>query len=834
MTRQRYFSVCCQFLAVILFSGLLFGQSRIEILNDPLNLEIGETAQLEAIYVNEDGETEQANIRWQVKPNTLGRISKIGLFTAGQSGTGWIYAKKQNLTDSVEVTVEGPEEGIESLDIINGPINLEMGETAQLEVLYVNEEGETEQANIRWQVKPGSLGNIDSSALFTTGRPGTGWIYATTNKLKDSVEVTVEGPEEGLEHIKIINGPITLDVYETVQLEALYFNEEGDVEEAEFHWHVNPGSLGNFDTSAVFTAKRPGTGWIYARTYNLEDSVEVTVVDPDPDDIYPCIEIENGDSDLLIGDTVQMTAVYYNYIGDVEDVHIRWFVVPGYMGDFDENGVFTAEYAGRGKIIAKHRSGVKDSVHVNIEGDEEDVDDPKDLPRLEIVTEDIEVAEGDSVQLVAVFVDSNDTEVDTTILWSVDPTYLGHFQNPENSLFFADQEGRGRIIAQVGDFIDETNVHVKPVDADDDDGNRLIISPSDTTVEIGSQIQFTVKFRVKGKVYRDTTAEWSIESNSIGTISQDGLLDVQNPGVALIWARLDTFESTVRVTAFDPSAGDGVQNQIQISRVMPDGHVLPPKIVLEGQDYDIGGLPYPLSILNGGFLYFPPGCLHEDITIHILLPNTAETDSEFVSFEDSSFVGVRFLVMVGDSVAEPYYFDTPLTVAIPFKEDFMDSLGITPADLGLFFMDDDGGYDGVGIENIIVDSVTNKIYADVIHFSTLVIRDRQNTPTGINPDSEVDIQAEHFILSQNYPNPFNPVTSIQYSIPDALKVRLRVFDTLGREVVTLINKNQTAGVHTVMWNSKDRNGQSVSSGIYLYRLEINGQTKLTRRMLLLK
>ncbi len=83
-------------------------------------------------------------------------------------------------------------------------------------------------------------------------------------------------------------------------------------------------------------------------------------------------------------------------------------------------------------------------------------------------------------------------------------------------------------------------------------------------------------------------------------------------------------------------------------------------------------------------------------------------------------------------------------------------------------------------------------------------------------------------LSQNYPNPFNPSTQIEFNLQQAGLVRLTVYDLLGREVKTLVNRGLSAGTHTFTF---DANG--LSSGVYFYRLDASGQT-LTRKMTLLK
>ncbi len=83
-------------------------------------------------------------------------------------------------------------------------------------------------------------------------------------------------------------------------------------------------------------------------------------------------------------------------------------------------------------------------------------------------------------------------------------------------------------------------------------------------------------------------------------------------------------------------------------------------------------------------------------------------------------------------------------------------------------------------------------------------------------------------LEQNYPNPFNPSTTIRYEMSIQGHVLLRVYDELGQEVVTLVNENQSAGIHNVTW---DASGQS--SGIYFCRLT-SGESTRTSKMAVLK
>lgn len=74
-------------------------------------------------------------------------------------------------------------------------------------------------------------------------------------------------------------------------------------------------------------------------------------------------------------------------------------------------------------------------------------------------------------------------------------------------------------------------------------------------------------------------------------------------------------------------------------------------------------------------------------------------------------------------------------------------------------------------------------------------------------------------LGQNYPNPFNPTTTIRYALPGAVWVTLRVYDVMGREVITLVDERFAPGTYEVSWDGRTALGKAASSGVYLYRIE---------------
>lgn len=87
-------------------------------------------------------------------------------------------------------------------------------------------------------------------------------------------------------------------------------------------------------------------------------------------------------------------------------------------------------------------------------------------------------------------------------------------------------------------------------------------------------------------------------------------------------------------------------------------------------------------------------------------------------------------------------------------------------------------------------------------------------------------------LGSNFPNPFNPSTTIQYGLKEASSVRINVYNSRGQLVRTLINESKAAGTYRVVWDGKDSNNRSVSSGIYYFRMEAQDYVKTNKGLLI--
>ena len=77
---------------------------------------------------------------------------------------------------------------------------------------------------------------------------------------------------------------------------------------------------------------------------------------------------------------------------------------------------------------------------------------------------------------------------------------------------------------------------------------------------------------------------------------------------------------------------------------------------------------------------------------------------------------------------------------------------------------------------------------------------------------------DHFELYQNYPNPFNPSTTISYLLPADTRITLKIYNSIGQEVITLVNGQRSAGYNQEVWNASN-----VATGMYIYQLTMNDQ-----------
>ncbi len=153
------------------------------------------------------------------------------------------------------------------------------------------------------------------------------------------------------------------------------------------------------------------------------------------------------------------------------------------------------------------------------------------------------------------------------------------------------------------------------------------------------------------------------------------------------------------------------------------------------------------------------------------------------------------------------YFDNQMLTNSPLERDFAGAN--TAGSFGLYSFQQSATGLAAYFDNILVTQL-----------AATSVEDNEKVPT-------------EFSLLQNYPNPFNPETQISYKLSNGGFTSLSVYDLLGREIKTLVSKEQSAGSYTVSWNGKNEFGNSVPSGVYMYSLK-TGNFYESRKMILMK
>jgi hypothetical protein len=106
--------------------------------------------------------------------------------------------------------------------------------------------------------------------------------------------------------------------------------------------------------------------------------------------------------------------------------------------------------------------------------------------------------------------------------------------------------------------------------------------------------------------------------------------------------------------------------------------------------------------------------------------------------------------------------------------------------------------------------------------------------TYVPSSTEDELPLPEITLS-NYPNPFNPETTISFSVTQNSDfVTIDIFNIKGQKINSLVNEQLLKGEHSITWNGEDELSKTVSSGVYLYKLKVNGKIEAVKKCMLLK
>lgn len=244
------------------------------------------------------------------------------------------------------------------------------------------------------------------------------------------------------------------------------------------------------------------------------------------------------------------------------------------------------------------------------------------------------------------------------------------------------------------------------------------------------------------------------------------------------------------------------------------------------------------TAIRGGAIYVSLISSHSElIMVNSILYNNQPQEIYFHSFNFNDIINITNSIIEGG--------ESSIVMnngMVNWLEGNLDSDPIFENPLDDFHLQETSPAIGAGIDSIEID--------DILYFSPDIDIEGipRPAPIGSMPDigafenllgePVVDVNDFQFSLVKstisNYPNPFNPTTTISFSIPNESNVKISIYNTKGQKVKTLTNNQYENGSYSIIWNGIDDSGNLVCSGVYLYKLIVNGKAELVRKCLLLK
>ena len=173
-------------------------------------------------------------------------------------------------------------------------------------------------------------------------------------------------------------------------------------------------------------------------------------------------------------------------------------------------------------------------------------------------------------------------------------------------------------------------------------------------------------------------------------------------------------------------------------------------------------------------------------------------------------------LFIGSDSGWIYHFEQASTNSLEFNlvEEQINSIDVGYLSVPIFY-----DLDQNGLKDLITGSVWGGLYL------------YSNNPVSVEDDF---LEQSKITLLQNYPNPFNPSTKISFSIKEESNVNLTIYNTKGQKIKEVANNVFDKGNHLIIWNGDNKNNEIVSSGVYLYKLNVNGKTESVKKCILMK
>ncbi|MDV4343833.1 PGF-pre-PGF domain-containing protein [Methanoculleus sp. YWC-01] len=478
------------------------------------------------------------------------------------SGNMIVWQKARDTTSDLYMFMYDPEgEPIEvaRIDVEPSEATLDIDDEVKFNATCYDENDEAiPDLEVSWSCGNGTVGYVDSGGYFLAYEAGTATVIASAGGITGTATVTVN-PDEPVEpvvtRIAIDPSTFTLDLSATKQFTATAFDQfEEEMAGVEFNWSCSDETIGEIDSTGLFTAKAAGTATVTASADGIFATATVTVTDEEP--VATEIEVTPTAATLDVDDTQQFTAtVRDQFGGEMTSVAVTWASGNTTVGTIDESsGIFTALAAGTTTVIGT-AGGLTGTATVAVGSGS-----PVDPVATEIaITPATAALDVEDIQkfIVTVYDQNGNAMPAGETAWSSSDENVGTID--ADGFFTALAAGTTTVTGTADGLTGTATVTVdeRPAFA------KIAVMPSAATLEVGEDLQFeAVAFDRFGNIVEDAGVTWECSGPCVGEIDCCGVFTALDAGTATITACGDGAEGTASVTV---NCNDPVLSRIAIT-----------------------------------------------------------------------------------------------------------------------------------------------------------------------------------------------------------------------------------------------------------------------------
>lgn len=327
---------------------------------DALNLSPGETAELDAAVLDDEGLPLNRPVAWVSADKAVATVTQGGIVEAVGEGETTITATSEGVSASVAVTVVGT---VASVTVTPGSFTVLEGDTQQLQAEARTANDFVLSRTITWSSSDEAVATVDDTGLVESVAPGSATITATADGVSGTSAAQVD---PRIVSVAITPASsVTLMEGDFTQLSAVALDGRGQSVPTQFAWTSSNEVVATVGSNGLVTALAEGTATVTAAAAGKQASIAVSVTRR-----VASIVIEgNAQEPLETGLTRQLSATAYDPLGVLIDAEITWTSSDPTVASVDETGLVTANGRGTVTITASTSNDVTASVSVRVVGE---------------------------------------------------------------------------------------------------------------------------------------------------------------------------------------------------------------------------------------------------------------------------------------------------------------------------------------------------------------------------------------------------------------------------------------------------------------------------------